>query len=208
MSWSISGAPSVKFLERPSRSNRAIGALSVNSAYDRRHLSSLRLRRINVDLRRAALQDFISGAIAAVSHAQVEDAVTASHKALAAIINGDASPWFELYSEMDDISIGNPFGPFAVGRTAMVEAGSRAASHYTDGRIHGFDRIGTHISGELACVVEVERFEVRLDRAPALTSLSFRATSLYRLEAGGWKLVHRHADPINAVRTAASLAAS
>jgi ketosteroid isomerase-like protein len=140
-----------------------------------------------------------------MSYVHVEDAVEASHKALAAIINGDLAPWLELYSEADDISLGNPFGPFAVGRQAMVEAGSRAAGHYTGGKILGFDRIGTHISSDLACVVEVERFEAKLDRAAELTSLRLRVTSVYRREPTGWKLLHRHADPINTIRTAESL---
>ncbi len=138
----------------------------------------------------------------------VEDAVAASHAALAAIITGDHRLWLALYSDADDVSIGNPFGPFAVGRAAMTEAGARAAGHYSDGRIHGVDRIATHVSGDLACIVEVERFEVRLDRAPEPTQLNFRVTSLYRREGDDWRLVHRHADPINTIRSAETLTAS
>jgi len=139
---------------------------------------------------------------------QLSDAVEASHQALAAIIRGDVEPFLALYSDADDITIGNPFGPFAVGRDGTRAAGSRAASNYRDGEIVGFDHVATYAADALACVVEVERFSVRLGNAPEPASVALRVTSLYRHEADGWRLVHRHADPIDAVRPAESVASS
>jgi hypothetical protein len=75
---------------------------------------------------------------------ELSDAVEASHQALAAIIQGDVEPFLALYSDAEDISIGNPFGPFAVGRDGTREAGTRAASNYSDGEIVAFDRVATH----------------------------------------------------------------
>lgn len=139
---------------------------------------------------------------------QLSDAVEASHIALAAIIKGDVEPFLALYSDAEDICIGNPFGPFAVGRDGTRAAGTRAAGNYSDGEIAGFDRVATYAADDLACVVEVERFSARLAGAPERASVALRVTSLYRHEAGGWRLVHRHADPINAVRPAESVAGS
>jgi ketosteroid isomerase-like protein len=139
---------------------------------------------------------------------ELSDAVEASHQALAAIIRGDVEPFLALYSDAEDISIGNPFGPFAVGRDGTREAGTRAASNYSDGEIVAFDRVATHCVEDLACVVEVERFSVRLASAPELSSVALRVTSLYRREAEGWRLVHRHADPITTVRPPESVAGS
>lgn len=139
---------------------------------------------------------------------KLSEAVEASHQALAAIIRGDGEPFLALYSDAEDISIGNPFGPFALGRDGTRTAGSRAASNYSDGQVLGFDHIATHATDDLACVVEVERFSVRLAGGPDLTSVALRVTSLYRNEAGGWRLVHRHADPITSVRPAGSVASS
>jgi hypothetical protein len=68
--------------------------------------------------------------------------------------------------------------------------------------------VATYEADALACVVEVERFRVRLADAPQLVSVALRVTSLYRREAGGWRLAHRHADPIDAVRPADSVAGS
>ena len=139
---------------------------------------------------------------------QLSHAIEASHRALGAIIRGDVEPFLALYSDADDISIGNPFGPFAVGRDGTRAAGTRAASNYSDGEIVGFDLIATYASDALACVVEVERFSVRLAGAAELASVALRVTSLYRHESDEWRLVHRHADPIVAVRPAESVASS
>ncbi len=139
---------------------------------------------------------------------ELSDAIEASHQALAAIIRGDVEPFLALYSDSDDITIGNPFGPFVVGRDATRAAGTRAAGNYRDGEIIGFDLIATHADDALACVVEVERFSVRLADAPAHSPVALRVTSLYRREADGWRLVHRHADPINEIRPAESVASS
>ena len=136
----------------------------------------------------------------------LEGAVEESHAALAAIIRGDVEPFLDLYAEADDISIGNPFGPFAVGHEATRAAGTRAAGNYADGEIVGFERVATYETVELACVVEVERFTVRLGGAAELTRVALRVTSLFRYDPGGWRLVHRHADPITAVRPAQSVA--
>jgi ketosteroid isomerase-like protein len=143
-----------------------------------------------------------------MSLTELSEAVEASHKALAAIIRGDVEPFLALYSDADDITIGNPFGPFAVGRDGTRAAGTRAASNYSDGEIVGFDLIGTYEADDLACVVEVERFSVRLANAPEPSSVALRVTSLFRREADGWRLAHRHADPIVEPRAAESVASS
>lgn len=135
----------------------------------------------------------------------LSDAVEASHRALAAIINGDADPFMALYSDADDITVGNPFGPFTVGRADTRAAADRAAGNYRDGEIVGFDLIATHVADSLACVVEVERFRARLGGAPEPVAVALRVTSLFRREADGWRLAHRHADPIVAVRPADSV---
>jgi ketosteroid isomerase-like protein len=79
-----------------------------------------------------------------------------SHQALDAILRGDASGYRALFSQADDVTLGNPFGPYARGRKD----------------------------------VEV------------------RVTSVFRKESGGWKLVHRHADPITTPRPASSVVSS
>jgi hypothetical protein len=67
----------------------------------------------------------------------LEEAIQESHAALGAISSGDVEPYMALYSDGDDITLGNPFGPFVRGTEAVRGAGQRAASRYRDGQVAG-----------------------------------------------------------------------
>ncbi len=103
------------------------------------------------------------------------------------------------------MTLGNPFGPYARGRRKVEEALAGAASHYRDGEVTGVELIAKYASGDLACVVEVERGRAKVGGDEELVPVTVRVTSVFRLERGTWKLVHRHADPITTPRPAASV---
>jgi hypothetical protein len=42
----------------------------------------------------------------------LEGAIEQSHAALASILKGDPSGYKTLYSDRDDVTLGNPFGPY------------------------------------------------------------------------------------------------
>jgi ketosteroid isomerase-like protein len=138
----------------------------------------------------------------------LESAVELCHAALGELVRGDAEGWSELFSRRADVSLGNPFGPFAVGHDDVMAAARGAADRYRDGELAGFDRVGTYEGADLACVVEVERFRARVGESGDMSAISLRVTSVYRAEAGQWKLVHRHADPITTPRPAESVVGS
>jgi ketosteroid isomerase-like protein len=138
----------------------------------------------------------------------LEGAIEQSHAALAAILRGDKSGYQALFSERDDVTLGNPFGPFARGRNAVEATLTGAASHYRDGEVTGAEHVATYTSGDLACVVEVERGRAKVGGGTELLPVAVRVTSVFRLEADAWKLVHRHADPITTPRPASSVVSS
>ncbi len=135
----------------------------------------------------------------------LDSAIEASHNALAAIVNGDPSGYLALYAEDEDLTLGNPFGPFARGRQSVAERLSGAASNYRDGEITSVELIAKYLSEDLACVVEVESVRAKVGGSEEMVPVSLRVTSVFRLERGNWKLVHRHADPITTPRSAASV---
>jgi hypothetical protein len=51
----------------------------------------------------------------------LEAAIAASHEALRKILNGDPSGYAALFADREDITLGNPFGPFGKGREAVLE---------------------------------------------------------------------------------------
>lgn len=135
----------------------------------------------------------------------LENAIEQSHAALGAILKGDPSVYQALYSEADDITLGNPFGPFAHGHQEVKARLAGAASHYRDGEVIQVESIANYVSSDFACVVEVERSRVKVGGGVKLVSIAVRVTSVFRLEQNNWKLVHRHADPITTPRPATSV---
>ena len=140
-----------------------------------------------------------------MSTRSLDEAIEASHNALAAIVNGDPSGYQALYVEEEAPTLGNPFGPFAHGLENVVERLSGAATNYQDGEVTGVELIAKYVSDNLACVVEVESVRAKVGGSEEMASVSLRVTSVFRLERGNWKLVHRHADPITTPRPAASV---
>jgi uncharacterized protein (TIGR02246 family) len=135
----------------------------------------------------------------------LDGAMEQSHAALDAILKGDKSGYEALFSEREDVTLGNPFGPFARGRKNVEARLAGAASHYRDGGVTDVDLIATYASGDLAVVVEVERGKAKVGGGKELMPVSVRVTSVFRREGDSWKLVHRHADPITTPRPAESV---
>lgn len=129
----------------------------------------------------------------------LEDAMAQNHAALDAMLKGDSTGYVALLSDHDDVTWGNPFGPFARGRESVVATLASAAARMPGGRATDFDLIATYVADTLAVVVQVEHGE-RAGDADAPSPVALRVTSAYRLEANAWKLVHRHADPITTPR--------
>lgn len=135
----------------------------------------------------------------------LSSAIEQSHAALDAILKGDPSVYKALYSDADDVSLGNPFGPYVRGRQKVEATLAGAASNYHDGEATGVEHIASYVSGDLACIVEVERGRAKVGGGEELVQVAVRVTSVFRLERGNWKLVHRHADPITTPRPAESV---
>jgi ketosteroid isomerase-like protein len=140
-----------------------------------------------------------------MSAKRLKDAIEESHAALDAILKGDKSRYQSLFSEREDVTLGNPFGPFASGRRNVEATLAGAASHYRGGGMTGADLVATYASNDLAVVVENERGRAKVGGGEELLPVAVRVTSVFRLEGDAWKLVHRHADPITTPRPAASV---
>ena len=129
----------------------------------------------------------------------LEQAIALNHAALDAMLKGDCSSYVALLSDRDDVTWGNPFGPFARGRQNVEATLANAAARMGGGAATEADRIATYLADNLAVVVEVEHGE-RPGNAEAAPPVALRVTSVYRLEGEAWNLVHRHADPITTPR--------
>jgi len=127
--------------------------------------------------------------------AELTAAVEQQHRALDAFAAGDPEPLKVLYSRRDDATLANPFGPPVRGWSDVEPTLERAAEHYRDGYATGFELVSHVETAELACVVEIERFESRIGGVPNVGPIALRVTTVFRREDDGWRIVHRHADP-------------
>lgn len=123
-------------------------------------------------------------------------AVDESHAALVEFVNGNPEPLKRMYSQRDDVSLGNPFGPFQRGWKDCADMLERSATVYSDGRAVAFDTVATHVTPDIACLVEVERYMTKIGTRTEVSAVTLRATTVFRPEDGTWKIIHRQSDPI------------
>lgn len=118
------------------------------------------------------------------------------HAAVGLIVQGDPEPIKALYSHAEDAVLANPFGPAVRGWEAVSARLEDAASRMSDGEMAGQDRLASYVSADLATMFEVEHGTVSVGGG-SVANWTLRTTTTFRREAGGWKVVHRHADPIS-----------
>jgi len=136
---------------------------------------------------------------------ELEDAIGQSHEALRKILNGDPSGYAALFANRDDVTLGNPFGPFGRGRAEVLKALHNAATKYRDGMVVRVDRVATYGDGNIMVIVEIEHDRAKLGSSSDFAEFAARVTSVYEKIGSAWKLVHRHADPITTARPAESM---
>lgn len=139
--------------------------------------------------------------------AALEAAIAESHEALRKILNGDPSGYAALFADRDDITLGNPFGPFGKGREAVLKALNNASTKYREGSVVAVERVAVYGSDTLVCLVEIEHDRAKLGASTEFAEFAARVTSVYAKVGEGWRLVHRHADPITTPRPAESMVA-
>jgi ketosteroid isomerase-like protein len=137
--------------------------------------------------------------------AGLDEFIEQYHRTLEAFGEGDPEPALALWSRQDDVTLANPFGPPVQGWKAVRETSERAASRVADGEAFSAERISMYATTDLAYLVEIQRFRARVGGAEAAALVSLRVTTIFRREDEGWRIVHRHADPITGERPAESL---
>jgi ketosteroid isomerase-like protein len=115
------------------------------------------------------------------------------YTALNAMLAGDAEPMAALWSHEDDVTYMSPFGELLTGWPAVRESWQTQAGAGLGGEVHA-EGLRYHEGDRLGFVVGFERGEVRVDGRP--TPVDIRATSMFRREADGWRMIGHHTDPL------------
>jgi ketosteroid isomerase-like protein len=128
------------------------------------------------------------------------EVIEEDHRALNALVRGDPEPKKKMFSQAEDVTVANPIGPPIRGWDQIAQTLDQVTSQMRDGEPHRFERISEYASADLAYVVEIERTRARVGRSEEIAPFSLRSTTIWRREEGGWKIAHRHADPITSPR--------
>jgi ketosteroid isomerase-like protein len=108
-----------------------------------------------------------------------------------ALLNGDAAPRFQIWSEQEPVTLFgawlNAFSPEEA-RDVFV----KLAESFSDAASSEIDLIASEVSGDLAYTVHREITSINVDGQPR--DYVLRVTQVYRREDADWKVVHRHGD--------------
>lgn len=126
----------------------------------------------------------------------------------AALMVGDARRFAHMLRPADDFTFMSPFGGApSHGFDASPEGLKRLGRFFRAGTLE-VEPVAAYAAGDLAVLALTERTEVEAGGLPR-QPWGLRVTVAYRREGAGWRLVHRHADPLRggvSVEEAAALA--
>ena len=111
-----------------------------------------------------------------------------------ALHNGDAAPRKALWSTTDPVKV---FGAamMTTGWPEIEATFDRLATRFSDCTSFDIEVVAAEARGDLAYLVAIEHTTASIaGDTPAPYSL--RVTTIFRREAGAWKVVHRHADSL------------
>jgi hypothetical protein len=113
-----------------------------------------------------------------------------------AFVNGDPSLWLSITADQDPVSIFGGFGGLGDAGLAAVDQRYQlaAGAFRPSGTDVDFDYLVKDVRGRLAYTVAIERSDVIYAGHEAPQPQVLRVTMIFRLDNGGWKIVHRHAD--------------
>ncbi|APB32412.1 hypothetical protein GlitD10_0111 [Gloeomargarita lithophora Alchichica-D10] len=111
------------------------------------------------------------------------------------VVQGDATRLKAIYSHQEDITILGGFGGVEKGWSQVAPRLDWAASQFDRGTF-AEEEVSVVVGTELAYTVAIERNHVYMGNPPEPQTLELRVTQIFRRELDGWRLVHRHADPL------------
>ncbi len=127
------------------------------------------------------------------------------HRALVDFFEGNPTTVIEFFSHSKDASLGNPFGGFALGWEEIAKRVRLANTYYKDGRSVTFENVSKYVTKDLGYIVDIENCEAKIGGRQEISQVNLRVTSIFRREDTGWKLIHRHADPLVPIQSANSV---
>jgi ketosteroid isomerase-like protein len=110
-----------------------------------------------------------------------------------ALHNGDAEPRLAIWSRQEPVTVLGAWKS-ATGPEEVSDLFTQLETTFSDCTSYSHEIVAADVIGDLAYTVGYEHTQASIDGEPRTYTL--RATQIYRREDGEWKVVHRHADPM------------
>jgi ketosteroid isomerase-like protein len=120
---------------------------------------------------------------------------TTLHDAELALHNGDPAPRRSIWSTEEPVSVLGAWRD-AHGQREIDELFEALGRSFSDCVSYAFELLSYDVVGDMAYTAGLEHTSASVDGEPRTYTL--RATQVYRREAGGWRVAHRHADTVDA----------
>jgi ketosteroid isomerase-like protein len=139
---------------------------------------------------------FLGSALADNHKTAEEEAVLLAnaefYAALNAMFEGNLDPMKTVWSHADDVTYMGPGGGFQIGWPAVLANWEEQAALKLGGEVEP-DQIHVALSNSLAVVQNIE-IGTNIANGEKRVAINIRATNLYRLEDGKWKMISHHTD--------------
>ena len=122
----------------------------------------------------------------------LDQAADAFYAAGNRLLAGDEFAYAAIWSEADDISHLGPMGEICTGRAAVMAEFAKESAMGFEGTLVADERRFVETS-EIGYMVCVERTRSMTKAGETITT-DIRATTIFRKEAGHWRVVHHHTD--------------
>ena len=119
---------------------------------------------------------------------------TTRRPAASAFAAGDSAPVVRLSAQGGQATFFDPRGGFTEGAEAINRANHEGASQFGPNGTTELQVKDLGESGDLAFWTGLQTADLDVGGKPQ--SMRLRVTEIFRREDGGWKMIHRHADPL------------
>ncbi len=113
-------------------------------------------------------------------------------------INGNAQPLLDISTVSDPATFFPPSGQRVHGASQVNASNEKGAKAFAFGSKGHFEVMQSGSSGSLGFWTGIQHAKVMMRGKDAPVVMQLRTTEVFRVEDGGWKLVHRHADVLHA----------
>jgi len=134
----------------------------------------------------------------ALLQASAQQALERLHAAMVKVANGDVSAIKALYSHSNEATSFYGWGGYEKGWEAVSRRWDWAATQFQGGQV-SHETISQVLAPELFYVTQIETFtRQHVAGVTGETGWSNRVTHVFARENGEWRLIHRHANRLEA----------